>query len=122
MAKYSDGSLTLIGGSDLIYGSDVAFIDNHVVAGDKVVIWGLQTSFTVIDVLNNWTLQLDKSIPGKNTVSGAAYVISDDFTPILSMPLISNNSVNTAAQMRRALEILDLELPTVLHSPPDGSI
>lgn len=122
MAKYSEGYITIEGGSNIVYGTDgVAFIAN-VTVGSALVIRGIQTPYIIIRVINDWTLQLDRSIDGTNTVSGVNYSISTDFTPILNLPIPSAHSVNTHAQMKRALEILDLEIPKILHSPPNGQI
>ncbi len=116
MAKYTDGTISITGGSDLVTGQGTKF-KSHVVAGSALMIWGLSTPFTIIEVIDDATLRIDVRIAGVNTLYSLSYAISDHFSPALDMPLLAPDSINTQVQMVRALEILDREIPTALKSP-----
>ncbi len=116
MGKYSDGTISITGGSDLVTGQGTKF-KAYVSAGSALLIWGLSTPFTIIEVIDDTTLRIDAKIAGVNTLYSLSYAISDHFTPALDMPLLAPDSINTQVQMVRALETLDREIPTTLKPP-----
>lgn len=116
MTQYSDGTITLTGGSNVVTGLGTAFLAN-VKPGSSLSIAGLRQVLVVNTVQDDLTLIMRtafKSVTG-NIYSGVPYTIFTGiggFTPILNMPCPTRDDLDSISVINRAFRIIDRELPS----------
>jgi hypothetical protein len=118
--KYSVGTIIIQGGSDIITGSGVDFRNTNVRINSLLAVWGIDNIYIIKEIIDSKTIRIDKPMDGVNKVFGVSYVISDEFTPFLDIPLPSNHAVNRQSEMRRFYDTIDREIPKQRKPPPIG--
>jgi len=112
MASYSTGTISLICNTCSIEGAGTAFLANAKV-GQFVSVPGLAQIFKIKAVNSDTSLTVFETIAGPtgNKLSGLAYAIATDFTPVLGMPMPGPHHLNAQALVNRSVKILDREMP-----------
>lgn len=117
MTTYSDGTLTISPGSNVINGSGTAFKENLVI-GSILEIPGIPQAFRITQILDDAVLNVTPPIPGTGTnisISGLVYfatTTATNFTPVLNLPMPGPNMLNVQGVINRAFGILDNEMPS----------
>lgn len=109
---YSTGKINITAGNAVVVGVGTAFL-TEARPNQYMVIPGLAQVFQVISVADDTHLTLRSPVPGLagNTLWGLVYGLANDFTPTLSLPCPTAHSLDSNAQVVRALRILDVEIP-----------
>lgn len=105
MAQYRKGTVSLVNGSVTISG-DIQFFTEEVQVGDLFIAVDDNTSYEIASVVNNTELTLTAPYGGV-TRTGAAYVISRDFTPLYEIPYPSRGDIETTTVIKHAMMKLD---------------
>lgn len=107
MSQYSAGTVSTTAGSPTVIGVDVEW--SLVAPGNLVVIGTDTIPFTIATVdAGASTITLTANYP--STLSGAPYVISRDFTPAFSLPLMNQGDVLTTFIFNEAMRLISAQL------------
>lgn len=108
--RYSEGTITLTAGNPVITGTGTAFKAN-VSVGDFLTIPGLLGAWQISKIIDDTHIQVSTAFPYGLSVGPVGYVIANQFTPNVSMPLPGKDALDPHGQFARAAKIVDRELP-----------
>lgn len=105
--QYTDGTVEVTNGSNVVTGTGTQWA-TEIATGHLFTVVGDGVTYQISAVNSNTELELSDNYFG-TTESFALYVISRDFTPNKSYPLINRGDIETAALYNRLVEMLDDE-------------
>ena len=110
MAQYQAGLINVENGSQVVTGDGTAFLANTR-AGDLFRALGAAVHYTVGEVLDDSQLKLTGNFL-QDSLTGAPYTISRDFTPLMSLPELFHGDYDVLAYLTEALRRIDTYVGT----------
>jgi hypothetical protein len=111
--KYTEGTVTITGGQDVVTGKDTSWA-GAVKVGDMFTLEWFMIPVQVSEVIDDTHLRLARPIPDLPlyTYTGQNYSIASDFTAEFQMPYPNRGDIDTAELINRSLWIIDDNLPS----------
>ena len=107
MAQYLTGTVSTTAGSATITGVDTLWLVN-VQAGNEIKIGDDPVFYVIGAVASDTSLTLTAPYPA--TVAGEDYLIVNDFTGNVGLPLLNSGDLNSPEIFTRAMQIIDTQL------------
>jgi hypothetical protein len=116
MSQYRDGTVSVNIGSSTVTGVSTAFT-NYAQAGDWFHIESESVMYAVASVTDDTHLELASNYAGDENLSGASYIITTDFTPNYSLPLVKIGDREWPVVLEKALTLIDSNLGAGSDTP-----
>ena len=114
MAQYRTGTVSVTNGSAAVVGTGTLWAA-EVEPGDLFIIPDDGVVYEVASVTDNTHLSLSANFAG-TTAAAAVYAIARDFTPIQAYPYPVKGDIETAAIVKRALEMIETKTTLISTS------